>query len=322
MMYYSTSKVTEPHITFIGRWSPLHRGHIAIIQKVRNKRPGLPVLILVRDRQHESYSPLLRAAYIRSWMEKEHIWGSIMIVPDIEGIYWGRDVGYKTEQVDVEEEMKRISGTSIRTQIQDGGEDWKKFIAINETSALLSPRIGRIAEKGYVIWLTGCPASGKSTVSNALKRLIHKRYPYLPISQLDGDVMRNTPISKDIGFTGKERALHLERMAYIAKLLADRGTFVICSFVSPTRASRTLARTIIGARRFLEVYVDAPLETRIRRDKKSLYKKAAQGKIPDLTGYNAPYEPPIAPGVHCKTDTYPPSQCADTIFRKIFIQHP
>lgn len=320
MMYYSTSKVTEPHLTFIGRWSPLHRGHIAIIQKVRRKQPGLPVLILVRDRKHEPFSPFLRAAYIRSWMEKEHIRGSIMIIPDIEGIYWGRDVGYKTEYVDVEEDMKRISGTTIRTQIQEGNDTWKKFVAATESSGLLSPCIGRMAEKGYVVWLTGCPASGKSTISTALKRLIRKRYPYLPISQLDGDVMRNTPISKDIGFTTKERSLHLERMAYIARLLADRGTLVVCSFVSPTRASRARARIIIGARRFLEVYVDASLETRTRRDKKSLYRKAAQGKIPNLTGYNAPYEPPVSPGVHCVTDTKAPAACAEKIFRKIFIK--
>jgi len=317
MIYFTNTKLDKLHMAFIGRWAPMHKGHEAIINTKRKENPDLPVLIMVRDRKGEKYSTSFRAEILKLWMKDKKIKGTIMIVPDIEGIYWGRKVGYKTQMVDVDKEIKKISGTEIRNGIKNGFKKWKDEVADKNSSHLLTPTTSKIAETGLVVWLTGCPCSGKTTIANGLVEKIKKLYPYLKIKRLDGDVIRGTPIAYGIGFSPEDRALHIRRMAQIAKMMADLGTLVVCSFVSPSRKIRKEAEKTIGKNRFIEVYVKASKKTRIERDKKGLYKKAMRGEIDNLTGYNAKYEEPKNSLV-CDTDKERERVSINKIFKSIF----
>ncbi|RME60610.1 MAG: adenylyl-sulfate kinase, partial [Candidatus Dadabacteria bacterium] len=142
------------------------------------------------------------------------------------------------------------------------------------------------------IWFSGLPASGKSTLARELeKKLFNLGYAtYI----LDGDNVR-LGINKDLGFSLKDREENIRRVAEIAKLFNQAGVIVLCSFVAPTEKIRQMACSIIGKDKFLEVYVNTPLEVCEKRDPKGLYKKAREGKIKDFTGISSPFEEPENP---------------------------
>ncbi len=146
--------------------------------------------------------------------------------------------------------------------------------------------------KGKVIWFTGLSGSGKTTFANALEQELYARGKRTYI--LDGDNVR-LGLNKDLGFTVGDRVENIRRLAEVAKLMMDAGLVVITAFISPFRAEREMARELIGAENFLEVFVDAPLEVCEQRDPKGLYKKARAGQIPNMTGINSPYEVPLSP---------------------------
>lgn len=318
MIYFTNATFDKPHMAFIGRWSPFHKGHVAIIQKKRKENPELPVLIMVRDTNEDIYSSSVRAEYIKLWMKKENILGTIMIIPNIEGVYWGREVGYRVGQVDVDEQTKKLSGTTIRNNMARLDQRWKKAVADENAASLLSPSISHVIDRGLVLWLTGCPSSGKTTISNALVKYIKKHYPFLKYQVLDGDVMRASPISQNTGYSKSDRILHLRKMAFIADMFANHGILVICAFVSPYRKSREETRRIIGKHRFVEIYVQASQKTRLSRDSKGLYQKAATGRLRQLTGYDEVYEIPTNPSILCDTDALTVDQSVHKIISYIF----
>lgn len=318
MIYYSNTTLHVPHMTFIGRWNPFHKGHEAIIRKKMEENPKVPILLLIRNTINDVYSPTVRGEYIKSWMKKNYIAGTIMIIPNVEGVYWGRDVGYKTQLVDVDMVTKKISGSGIRDDIQKNKSRWRSLVAHKNDSYLLSKNVSTIIEHGLVVWLTGCPSSGKTTIANTLIDKLKHMYPYLKIQLLDGDHMRTSPLAKHVGFTPKDRADHILRMAYLAKMFADHGILTICAFVSPDRAIRKKAKIIIGKRRFIEVYIKASRATRIKRDTKGMYKQAIAGKLRQFTGYSAPYQPPLQPDVRIDTDEDTVKQSVNTLITHIF----
>jgi bifunctional enzyme CysN/CysC len=146
--------------------------------------------------------------------------------------------------------------------------------------------------KGKVIWFTGLSGSGKSTLANALEKELHAHGKRTYI--LDGDNIRQG-LNKDLGFTDADRVENIRRVAEVAKLMMDAGMIVMSAFISPFRAEREMARELIGADNFVEVYVSTPLDVCEERDVKGLYKQARAGKIPNMTGVNSPYEAPDAP---------------------------
>jgi bifunctional enzyme CysN/CysC len=143
-----------------------------------------------------------------------------------------------------------------------------------------------------VIWFTGLSGSGKSTIANALERELHAQGKRTYI--LDGDNIRQG-LNKDLGFTDADRVENIRRVAEVAKLMMDAGLIVMAAFISPFRAEREMARELIGTEHFIEVFVDTPLDVCERRDPKGLYKKARSGQLPNMTGVNSPYEPPLKP---------------------------
>ena len=159
-------------------------------------------------------------------------------------------------------------------------------------------------DKGFVLWATGIPCSGKSTLLDAVARELRK-YDR-SIERLDGDIVR-TCLCKDLGFSAKDRKTNLQRITFVSKLLARTGTGVLCSFVSPFRNDRAEIRENVP--NFIELYVYADKTVCAKRDVKGMWKKAKEGKIKGFTGHDAPYEAPYNPEILCNTaqETLPES---------------
>nr|ASK43488.1 adenylyl-sulfate kinase [Agrobacterium radiobacter]ASK44052.1 adenylyl-sulfate kinase [Agrobacterium fabrum]ASK46424.1 adenylyl-sulfate kinase [Agrobacterium fabrum]NSY04770.1 adenylyl-sulfate kinase [Agrobacterium tumefaciens] len=154
------------------------------------------------------------------------------------------------------------------------------------------------ADPGAVIWLTGLSGSGKSTVAVSVDRILHERGRSSVV--LDGDIIRRG-LSKDLGFEHRDRYENVRRIAEVAKLLAEAGFTVLVSCISPLEKDRQSARRIIAPVRFLEVFVETPIEECIRRDPKGLYRKALSGEIKNFTGISSPYEAPLKPDLCIRT---------------------
>ncbi|MGR9074964.1 adenylyl-sulfate kinase [Rhizobium leguminosarum] len=161
-----------------------------------------------------------------------------------------------------------------------------------EFTVTRSQREGLNGHPGKVYWLTGLSGAGKSTLANALEIELHLqgKKTYL----LDGDNIRGG-LNKDLSFTEADRIENIRRVAEVAKLMLDAGLIVITAFISPFRLERRMARDLIGAPDFLEIYVNTPLSICERRDPKGLYRRARNGEIENLTGIGSPYEEPDNP---------------------------
>ncbi|HVS72492.1 MAG TPA: adenylyl-sulfate kinase [Phycisphaerae bacterium] len=161
--------------------------------------------------------------------------------------------------------------------------------------------------KPAVLWLTGLSGSGKSTLAMALEHALISR-GHLAFT-LDGDNVRHG-LNKNLTFTPADRTENIRRIGEVAKLFTEAGLLAITSFISPFRADRDAVRELVAPGRFIEVFVDAPLEICEQRDPKGLYKRAragiAEGKSMQFTGLDSPYEPPLAPELHVHSDRTPP----------------
>jgi adenylyl-sulfate kinase len=159
-----------------------------------------------------------------------------------------------------------------------------------------------LGQRGATVWFTGLPASGKSTVSAAVEaRLIEERRPAY---RLDGDNLRHG-VCGDLGFSAEDRDRNVRRTAEVARLFADAGLIAIVSIVSPYSAARAAARELHerDGLRFVEVFVNTPLEVCEQRDPKGLYARARAGELRGFTGVDDPYEPPREPDVElCVVD--------------------
>ena len=153
-------------------------------------------------------------------------------------------------------------------------------------------------QRGVMIWFTGLSGSGKSTIALGVERELHKRGILCRI--LDGDNIR-TGINAGLGFSAEDRKENIRRIAEVGKLFVDTGIVTLAAFVSPTNEYRQLARDIIGADDFKEVYVSTPLEECERRDVKGLYARARRGEVKDFTGISAPFEAPTNPALDIDT---------------------
>jgi len=127
-MYYTNVDSTEEHLAFIGRWCPLHEGHTWIIEQ-KLKETNLPVLILIRNTSFDEINAETRAYIVMTWMKANDIKGSIVIIPDIKGVYYGRGVGYEIEEMIPPEKLKIISATIIREMIEYKNDGWKSLVA-------------------------------------------------------------------------------------------------------------------------------------------------------------------------------------------------
>ncbi|GIU01834.1 adenylyl-sulfate kinase [Shewanella algidipiscicola] len=159
-------------------------------------------------------------------------------------------------------------------------------------------RVAANGHQGAVMWFTGLSGSGKSTLANAVDKILHERGASTYV--LDGDNVRHG-LNGDLGFSDNDRVENIRRIGEVSKLFVDAGLLVSSAFISPFAEDRTMVRRLLGDKKFVEVFVDTPLEECELRDPKGLYKKARAGEIKNFTGIDSTYERPISPEVHIKT---------------------
>jgi adenylylsulfate kinase len=164
--------------------------------------------------------------------------------------------------------------------------------------------------QGAVLWFTGLSACGKSTIANAVDHKLHQRGKHTFV--LDGDNIR-TGLNKNLTFSAEDRAENIRRLGEVAKLFASAGNIALTAFISPYRADRDQVRALMPAGEFIEVYVNASLETCEKRDPKGLYKKARAGEIKNFTGISDPYEAPEKAELVLDADTKSIDQLADEV---------
>jgi adenylyl-sulfate kinase len=166
-------------------------------------------------------------------------------------------------------------------------------------------------QKGFCVWLTGLPCSGKTTIAVELISMLSKRGRQVTL--LDGDAVRPW-LSRELGFSKSDRAMNITRVGHIAELLTFHGAAVICSLVSPYREAREQVRNMIG-RNFVEVWVSTDANICENRDVKGMWKEARNGRRPNFTGLDDPYEPPAVPEITIDTIHETPRMSAERIFR-------
>jgi bifunctional enzyme CysN/CysC len=165
-------------------------------------------------------------------------------------------------------------------------------------------------QRPLVLWLTGLPGAGKSTIADLIERKLveHGRQTML----LDGDNLRQG-INSDLGFDSASRAENVRRVGEIARLMADAGLIVIVALVSPFRADRLRAASLLPAGTFVEIFVDTPAEVCRQRDTKGLHALADKGRLANLTGRDQPYEPPEQPTLVLRTTELSAQEAADRV---------
>ncbi|MFW9970657.1 MAG: adenylyl-sulfate kinase [Candidatus Odinarchaeota archaeon] len=151
--------------------------------------------------------------------------------------------------------------------------------------------------KGFTLWFTGLPCSGKSVLADAIAEELKKMG--MKVERLDGDIVRKS-LTRDLGFSEEDRNMNIERVTFVAKLLSRNGVAVLASFVSPYNKIRAYSREEIG--NYILVYVKCSLEECERRDVKGMYAKARAGEIKDFTGIDHPFEEPDNAEITIETD--------------------
>ena len=187
-----------------------------------------------------------------------------------------------------------ISGTEVRENYLQRGRALPSWFTRPEVASILAEAHPPRHQQGFCLWFTGLSGAGKSTTAEILttRLLEHGRQ----VTVLDGDVVR-THLSKGLGFSKEDRDTNIRRIGFVAAEIARHGGGVICAAVSPYRATRNECRAMVGTDRFIEIFVDAPLEVCEERDVKGMYRLAREGKIKNFTGIDDPYEPPHNPEI-------------------------
>lgn len=191
-----------------------------------------------------------------------------------------------------------ISGSQGREWYCNGNENLPAWFARPEVAELIAQTYPPRHKQGFCVWFTGLSAAGKSTTAEILTTLLQECGRQVTV--LDGDIVR-THLSTGLGFSRHDRDLNIRRMGFVASEIVRHHGAVICAAVSPYRATRNDVRSMIGADKFVEVFVDTPLDECERRDTKGMYVKARRGEIKNFTGVDDPYEPPVSPELTIET---------------------
>nr|WP_274532229.1 bifunctional sulfate adenylyltransferase/adenylylsulfate kinase [Aquifex aeolicus] len=233
----------------------------------------------------------------------------IKMVPFEELVY----VPELDQYVEINEAKKRnlkyinISGTEIRENFLKQGRKLPEWFTRPEVAEILAETYVPKHKQGFCVWLTGLPCAGKSTIAEILATMLQARGR--KVTLLDGDVVR-THLSRGLGFSKEDRITNILRVGFVASEIVKHNGVVICALVSPYRSARNQVRNMMEEGKFIEVFVDAPVEVCEERDVKGLYKKAKEGLIKGFTGVDDPYEPPVAPEVRVDTTKLTPEESA------------
>jgi|Deesub1362A_J573_1020465.scaffolds.fasta_scaffold01015_8 sulfate adenylyltransferase len=207
-----------------------------------------------------------------------------------------------------------ISGTEVREEYLNNGRELPDWFTRPEVAEILAEAFPPKHKQGFCVWFTGLPSAGKSTIAQILTVMLQEHGRRVTL--LDGDVVR-THLSKGLGFSKEDRDINIRRIGWVASEIVRHGGVAVCAAVSPYRATRNDVRNMVGADRFIEVFVDTPLEVCEQRDVKGLYAKARRGEIKGFTGIDDPYEAPRNPDVRLDTVQNSPEENAQSILSRL-----
>ena len=217
------------------------------------------------------------------------------------------------EEIDkVSEDTKTlsISGTQVRNDYLAKGKLLPEWFTRKETAEILMEANPPMHRRGFCLWFTGLSGAGKSTIAQAVVPMLLERGRQLTI--LDGDVVR-THLSKGLGFSKEDRDTNILRIGFVAGEIARHNGTVICAAISPYSQTRNEVKNMVGQDRFIEVFVNTPIEVCESRDVKGLYAKARAGEIKGFTGIDDPYEAPRDPEINLNTVDFSPDENAHQI---------
>jgi sulfate adenylyltransferase len=214
------------------------------------------------------------------------------------------------DKVPAGERVLSISGTQVRNDYLEKGVALPEWFTRPETAEILQQMYPPRHKQGFCIWFTGLSGSGKSTTAEVLTSLLLESGRQITV--LDGDVVR-THLSKGLGFSKEDRDTNILRIGFVAGEITRHGGSVICAAISPYRSARNEVRKMVGSDRFIEVFVDTPIDVCEQRDVKGLYDKARRGQITGFTGVDDPYQPPVDPEVTLDTVNFSVEENARTI---------
>jgi sulfate adenylyltransferase len=235
------------------------------------------------------YSPYAAQELVQS-LEDEV---GVKVLPFGEFVYLPEEDRYEdVRKIGPRAVTAQLSGTQVREWYREGGAELPAWFARPEVSEAIATTYPPRHKQGFCIWFTGLSASGKSTTAEILTVLLQEFGRQVTL--LDGDVVRNH-LSRGLGFSKEDRDSNIRRIGFVAAEIVKHQGTVICAAVSPYRATRNDVRNMVGGERFVEVFVNTPLEECERRDVKGMYLKARRGEIKNFTGIDDPYEAPIQP---------------------------
>jgi sulfate adenylyltransferase len=239
----------------------------------------------------------------------------VTMIPFSELVYIaGEDRYEEASRVPPDAETRAISGTQVRDDYLGAGRPLPAWFTRAEVAEILAESYPPKHKQGFCIWFTGLSGAGKSTTAEiVVSRLLeHGRQ----VTVLDGDVVR-THLSKGLGFSKEDRDANILRIGFVAAEIVRHGGAVVCAAVSPYRATRDQVRSMIGADRFIEVFVDTPLDVCESRDTKGMYAQARSGAIRNFTGIDDPYEAPLAAELTIETTGASAASNADAIVSQL-----
>jgi sulfate adenylyltransferase len=236
------------------------------------------------------------------------------VIPFKELSYSPED-GYQETDAAANASGVTISGSQVREEYLQKGRELPEWFTRPEIARLLAEAYPPRHQQGFCVWFTGLGSAGKTTTAEVLVQLLleHGRR----VTLLDGDVVR-THLSKGLGFSKEDRDTNIRRIGFVAAEIVRHGGAVVCAAVSPYQATRNDVRNMVGADRFIEVFVDTPLQVCEQRDAKGIYARARRGEIHCVTGLDDPYEEPLQPEIIIETVTNLAEENARLILRHLF----
>lgn len=236
----------------------------------------------------------------------------ITLVPSDELAYSKTRNEYVTnDEITAEDEIENLSGTEFRRRLREG-EEIPEWFSFKESIDILRDSIKKDARLGVTIFFTGLSCSGKSTLAQLLLARLQEIQDR-SVTFLDGDVIREH-LSKGLGFSKEDRDENVRRVGFVASEVVKHGGIVICSLIAPYRDARRSVRNMVEHYgEFIEIFVDASVETCAKRDTKGLYEKAKQGLIKNFTGIDDPYETPENPELVARTEESTPEELVEEI---------
>lgn len=203
-----------------------------------------------------------------------------------------------------------ISGTEVRQNYLEAGKPLPEWFTRREVAEILARSYPEKDRQGVCVWFTGLSGAGKSTTAEVLTVLFQECGRQVTL--LDGDVVR-THLSQGLGFSKEDRDLNIRRIGFVAAEIVRHGGVAVCAAVSPYRETRNDVRRMVGAEKFVEVFVDTPLEICEERDTKGMYERARRGDLKNFTGVDDPYEAPESPELRLETLSFSAEENAGLI---------